>query len=87
MNRPPDALVGTAPAEVIAHGLVDLRIGRLGMFLQECDGSHDLAGLAIAALRNLILNPRSLDGMDTVEREALNGENRRARDILYRRDA
>ena len=52
MHRLADALIGAAPADV-GHRLVDVRVGRLRIFLQQCGGRHDLPGLAIAALRNV----------------------------------
>src|SRR5262245_53729307 len=49
MDRGADALVGAAAADV-GHRRVDVGIGRLRLLLQQRDGGHDLAGLAVAAL-------------------------------------
>src|SRR6476619_2530756 len=61
MDRLPDALIGAAPTDV-GHGGVDVGIGGLGLALQQGGGGHDLAGLAVAALRNLQLQPGLLHG-------------------------
>src|SRR5262245_33133193 len=52
-----DALVGAAAAEVAAHRGIDLLVTRIGFALQESDGAHDLAALAIAALRHVVRHP------------------------------
>jgi len=41
----------------------DVLIGRIGDRVKQCDGAHDLAGLAVAALRDLLLQPRLLHRM------------------------
>ncbi len=43
--------IGAAPADIAAHGLVDIGIGGLGVLFEQRRGGHYLAGLAIAALR------------------------------------
>src|SRR5688572_19088354 len=50
------ASVGAAAAKIADRG-VDLPVGRLGRLLQQRRHRHDHAGLAIAALRNLVLDP------------------------------
>src|ERR1700682_2439782 len=47
----PDALIGSAPTD-IGHRFVDVPVARLRSFLQQRRGGHDLAGLAVAALRH-----------------------------------
>src|SRR5215813_3771639 len=49
-------LEGSAPADV-GDGVVDVGVGRLGLVLQQGGHGHDHPGLAIAALRNLVLDP------------------------------
>src|SRR5205814_3879055 len=51
-----DPLIGPAAAD-IGHRRVDVRVGRLGIFLQQRCGGHDLAGLAVAALRYVDRGP------------------------------
>src|SRR6185503_523923 len=68
-----DALVGPTAADV-AHGVVDVPVGRLRVVLQQRRGGHELPGLAIAALRNVERGPRLLHGMRARRREALDGD-------------
>jgi hypothetical protein len=51
------ARISTAPAQIAGHHVVDLFVRRLGDVLKERNGLHDLAGLAVAALRNLMFDP------------------------------
>src|SRR5438105_11993024 len=82
-----DAHVRTAATDVSRHRGVDVGIRRLGMRGKQCRGGHDLAGLAIAALRYLQLDPcllnllagsRGANGLD--RRNALAGHGRDRRD-------
>src|SRR5687767_13152387 len=59
----PDPVIGPAAAQVAAHNLVDVVVGGFGVLLEEEDGLHDLAGLAVAALSNVIVDPGLLDGV------------------------
>src|SRR5712692_5267953 len=72
MDRTPDPHVGAAAAEIAAHGLVDLRVGRLLCFQQEAGGRHDLSRLTVAALRDVLGHPRFLQRMRAVGRKTLN---------------
>src|SRR6185437_6983957 len=56
-----DALIGPAAADVAAHRLVDVVVGRLRLGGQQRRGGHDLPGLAVAALRHVALDPGELD--------------------------
>src|ERR1043165_8550706 len=80
MNRLPDAEVGRAPADVAGHRLIDLRVGRLGILLEQRRGAHDLARLAVAALRDVELLPRPLHGMRPIGRQPFYGSNLAAGD-------
>src|SRR5436853_275071 len=73
-----NAAVGAAAADV-GHRRIDVGVRWLGLFLEERGGSHDLAGLAVAALRHVERQPRLLHGMVTVAREALDGDDLVAR--------
>src|SRR6267154_644653 len=53
MNGFANALIRAATADVAAHGIVDIGVGRVGLFGKQRDGGHDLSGLAVAALRNV----------------------------------
>src|SRR5437764_10707374 len=59
VDRFPHARVRPATAQ-IGHRSVNIGIGRLGMLVQKCGGRHDHAGLAVAALRDFMLDPRLL---------------------------
>ena len=68
-----DARVGGAATEIAGHAVDDLLLGRIRILRKQRRGLHDLAGLAVAALRHLVLDPRLLYrvGIDRVQ--ALNG--------------
>src|SRR4051812_47235159 len=57
VDRGADARIGPATTEIAGHHFVDVFIRRLGDQLEKRDGLHDLAGLAIAALRDLMFDP------------------------------
>src|SRR5882672_3021657 len=82
-----DSHIGAAATDVPRHGGVDIAIGRLGIGGEQRRRGHDLAGLAIAALRHLELDPGLLDlsagccGTDGLDRgDALAGRGRDRRD-------
>src|SRR5258708_672960 len=56
-----DSHVSTAATDVPGHGGVDVAIGRARLRGEQCRRGHDLAGLAITALRHLQVDPRLLD--------------------------
>src|SRR5260221_659482 len=56
-DREADAIVGSATAYVAAHGAFDFGVGgALHLGEQRC-GAHDLARLAVAALRHVVRDP------------------------------
>src|SRR5690606_20173519 len=55
-----DTRISAAAADVAAHGFVYLLIGGLGGALEQGDGRHDLARLAITALGYVVVHPRLL---------------------------
>src|SRR5580704_1366890 len=73
VHRLADALVGAAATD-IGHRLVDVLVGRLRGALEEGCRGHDLAGLAVAALRHVDRKPCLLHGMRARGREALDGD-------------
>src|SRR5438105_154586 len=87
MDRTSDAHVCPASAEIAAHGLVDLRVGRLLRLLQKRRGAHDLARLAISALRDVLREPCLLKRMRSVGRKALDCGDLFPGDGLQRRAA
>jgi len=60
LNGREDPRVRAAAADVAAHGVRNLLFGRIGSRLQQAYRRHDLASLAIAALRDVIGNPGRL---------------------------
>src|SRR5436853_1697070 len=84
----PDAEVRTAAAQVPAHSLVDVSVRRVRILVEERHGLHDLASLAVATLRHVVVDPGLLHG---VQRAAV-GQTVDGRDLLaldgsHRRDA
>src|ERR1700704_709821 len=65
MDRVFDALVTAATADVARHRFAYLVVGGFWIFDQECGGLHDLADLAITALRDVHLAPRLLNWVIT----------------------
>src|SRR6516165_8252443 len=74
-DRLADAQVGPAATD-IGHVGVDFGVGRLLTFLEQIDRGHDLPRLTISALGNVELDPRELDRMAPIGRQALDGRNR-----------
>src|SRR6267378_5503409 len=56
-----DTRIGTATADVAGHGIVDIRIARPGRRGEQCACRHDLARLAVPALRHVEREPGRLD--------------------------
>jgi hypothetical protein len=63
-----DAGIGPAAAQVARHRGVDILVGRARVAGQKVGGLHDLAGLAVAALRHLVVDPGRLNGVQRVRR-------------------
>jgi len=71
-DRLADARIGAAAAQVRQGG--EVALARLGLTGQQVDRSHDLAGLAIAALGNVFVDPGLLHRMQpAAPREPLDG--------------
>src|SRR2546425_6262069 len=82
-----DSHISTAATDVPRHRGVDIAICRVGVGREQRRRGHDLAGLAIAALRHLQLDPGLLDllagwgGTDGLDRrDALAGDCRDRRE-------
>src|SRR5438876_9929171 len=71
LNSGGDTLIAAAAADVAAHRVVDLGLGRVLRRRQQRGGLHDLAGLAIAALRDIQGAPSLLHRVIPVAIEAL----------------
>src|SRR5262249_16814066 len=61
LDRLADAYIGSAAADVAAHGIVDVGIGRVRLASQQRRGGHDLSRLAVAALDDFMIEPGLLD--------------------------
>src|SRR4051812_17153724 len=73
VDRFADALIGAAAADV-GHRRVNVLVGRPRVLLQERRRRHDLAGLAVAALRHVDRRPGLLHRMRRVRRKPLDGD-------------
>jgi hypothetical protein len=62
VDRFADARVGAAAADVRSHVAIDLVVGRLRVSLEQRRRAHDLPRLAVAALRDVLLDPGLLHG-------------------------
>ena len=72
LDRGLNAVIRHAAAQGAGHPLADLRVGRVGVLVEQHLGGQDLAVLAEAALRHLLVDPRLLDRMQhAVFREPL----------------
>src|SRR5271163_4148350 len=87
MDRVFDALVTAAAADITRHRFAYLIASWLWIFHQQCCGLHDLAGLAIAALRNIDLAPGLLNRMITRRMQAFDRRNLSAGHVGDRGDA
>src|SRR5439155_6280410 len=86
LDRRANPLIGTAPADVAGHRLVDIVIGGLGCLREQAGGLHDLSALAVAALGDVQAAPRGhdafadrrrVDRLDSRDFLALRGRDRR----------
>src|SRR5262245_57695961 len=78
-----NARVGSAAAQIAAHRGVDVGVGRLRGLRERGRGGHDLAGLAVTALRDVDVLPRDLQRVIPVRRQPFD---RRDRGVADRRD-
>src|SRR5262245_61418997 len=72
MNSLPDSLIRPTAAQVAGHRIVDIRIAGIRIGSQQARCRHHLSGLAVAALWNLLSEPRLLNRMAQVRREPFN---------------
>ena len=76
MNGFADPQIGPAATHVTGHCLIDIGIGWLRCPGQQRRGRHELSGLAVPALRYIQFQPRFLQRMRSVCRQAFDGRNR-----------
>src|ERR1700730_17807824 len=79
VNGGANSVVGGATADIAAHGAVDFGVAGRGILLEQRGRRHHLTGLAITALRHLVLNPRGLYGFGLTAFESLDGAHLAAR--------
>src|SRR5690242_7783104 len=83
-----DASVGSAAAEIAAHGRVDVLIGRLGILAEQRSRCHHLTRLAIAALHHIEREPCGLHALaDLAVADTFDCHDRRVANTRYRRNA
>src|SRR5882757_3063392 len=87
MDRVFDALVTAAAADIARHGFADLVVGGLWIFHQQRGGLHDLAGLAVAALRDVDLAPGLLHRVIAAGMQPFDGGDLAVADVGHRGDA
>jgi len=74
----------SATATNIANLRIDLRIARLGIFVQQSKSRHQHSALAVTALGNLMLDPRQLQRMELGGAESLDCGHGTTSDTLQR---
>src|SRR5216684_5688542 len=87
LDRGDDLVVGAAAAEVARHVLHDLLSRRAFRPGKQRRRGHDLARLAVAALRHLLGDPRFLQRMIAVGRQPFDGGDSLSLNRRYRSDA
>jgi hypothetical protein len=68
-----DSRIGATTADIAVHVLDDLLASRVWIRFEKRCCLHDLSRLAIATLRHLLRNPRSLQRMRGVGRKTFDG--------------
>ena len=66
-------MVGPAAADISRERIVDLTVRWIVVRGKQDGGRHDLPGLTISALGNLLLKPGPLHRMTSIGRESLDG--------------
>ena len=87
MDTLANAQIGGATAQVAREGVVDVFIAGLRIIIEQRGGGHDLAGLAVAALRHVQFLPSLLQRMLAFGVQTLDGGDLFAADSGYRRHA
>src|SRR5215475_1448397 len=87
MNRFANALIGAAAANVAAHEVVDIGVGGFRLLAKQRHGRHDLPGLTITALRNVLFHPSLLYRMASVRGQPFDCRDFLSRHRRYRCDA
>ena len=81
MDSGTDALVGATAAD-IGDRVINIGIGRSWPILEQRHDGHDHSALAVSALRDIVIDPRLLDGVE----RAILGKSLDGRDLRPGRD-
>src|SRR6202790_1642275 len=87
MNGPPDTRIRSAPADVPGHLLINIFIGWLWFLSQQHRRAHNLPRLAVSALRHIDLDPRPLQRVIQISRQAFDRRHPFPRHSPHRRNA
>src|SRR5258706_2301114 len=87
MDRCTYAHVSRTATDIAVHRGIDVGIGGFGNFGEQRGGRHELAGLAIAALRDIQHCPGFLQRLDFLVRQAFDRRHLAAFELADRRDA
>src|SRR5258708_32908803 len=74
MDSRADPFIRSAPTNIPAHRLIDVGVGRIRTFRQKCCSAHDLTGVTIAALDDILFDPSLLHGMQRSEERRVGKE-------------
>src|SRR5690606_1145047 len=72
---------------ISVHSILDFCVGWIGVVRQQRCGGHNLPGLTIATLRDIVLQPGLLNGGVAVFRKALNRRDLLVADLRHRQHA
>jgi hypothetical protein len=67
-----DSGISSASADIAIHGIINILVGRIRILLEQSGSRHNLTGLAVATLRDIVFKPCLLYGMIAGLGEALN---------------
>src|SRR5215472_16725860 len=88
LDRVANPHIGAAATDVAGHRIVDVGIAGMRIAGEQRRRGHDLAGLAVAALNDLAVEPRLLDLRASLGRpDGLDGRDLRVADAVDGRDA
>ena len=74
MDGRADPLVRVAAANISAHCVIDILVGRFAVSAQQANGGHHLSGLAIPTLRHIEFSPCRLDGLGNFSGNPFDGQ-------------
>src|SRR5574340_1735190 len=87
MDGLPYPLIRAASTDISIHGIVNVRVAGMWLLGKQRRGGHDLPGLAIATLRNILFHPGFLYWMRRVRGQAFDCGDLFSRDAGNRSDA